>query len=667
MFNALQEKVMRNLKPRELLLLLVFGSIPFGNFIIAFKTAPTDAHPVSTVGLIFVAINILVSCLSTVNILYSVIVALLAFAFYRIDLAIYFIILCITACGIHGYCKGNKNGAMHVATAFGVSVYFIYMAARFYYFDSYFYLLMLFPFVLVVTKGFLMFNLNYSSRLKALDAVVFFVVLLMVQSSFLFAFSFDDLNNYLWAPKSFVNGIDVFNKDNPATPTFLSAYSFSTNYIAAIFGVDVIGYNLRSKFLNLGVYLFAFSWYLQILRQRFEDSWRLPFLISITAPFVAYELSGNFSDVTILIAGLYVLDKIVKRDPEVNRFDMVFCCVWALVNFKTIPVVISFWLARLIVNKSATELKNLALIVASVLIGIIPILVLNYIDYGNPTFPANNHFWKSAYFIATKGDKIADKFIPQFPIDLNYFYNIFNVDPVNHLKSYWGGFNGLYGFSLAIVFFIMCASFFDMNLSAEQTFLLLLIGLYLLLVTKLTGPEHRYFAAVLFFMPYYLGVRLSETDFLQRSIRLIVWLGCFLSFVYSFNNVWYNFNLIHSTKYDLLYTHSNSRWVEKIEFYAKVNKIVGHSDSVLMHYLQDRLYLNAAHIYEYDWYSYPVQETIAKLLQRPKSELVGYLVDLNIKYLLITNGSNFLDGLVRDHCTVTVRGLIETLYSCDFE
>jgi hypothetical protein len=515
------------------------------------------------------------------------------------------------------------------------------------------------------------------------DAYAAYVLTMLIMlCGVVFSFTFDDLNGYLWIPfQSYLSDYTLVSEKLPASLTFISSHNLGLGtYVFWALGANgVVEVAMPWKAFNS--ILYAITTFLFIC----EAGRTLPkiptalIVIAIFPSFVFGQIIGNQTDYALYLASLYVVLLFLKgQRPKLAH--IILAALFLSVSPKSFVPFVAYFLFNIFrVNVLLRSQVKLALAFGLAALIVCPIYIRNYIYTGNPTFPANNHVFRSEAFWFD--GIVAKKYKLDHSIGFADYLKFLLNDPASS-SIFYGGDVAWYGRTILVLFAFVVAGIFVIKTEkfgfaggptlARQRSLLFFgaSGAAFLLTNFLVGLQHRYIfsSAILFAFGI---VCVLSLNYFQRSVMLMAPIAAGVSLasvltVSVANNV---SNLPLSYSGQFIYD-ARKNWVKKYEFYSKVNNVLGRDDKVLMFYIQDKIFLKSKNIHELDWYDYPVQRVFNAALagvspENQASTVYSFLCNENFKYVILDNRNSLGHGDVRKYLRVVVDGEGQRLYSVD--
>jgi len=407
-------------------------------------------------------------------------------------------------------------------------------------------------------------NNNTNSHIKEpfFSFLGWWLVFIFLSSGLILAWGSDDLNSYLyWPLKAVQENVTAVNVNRPVTFTLLSVPTQSVlTYLLSICSIkDGLLATYIYKGFNAGCYsvIFVTAILSSVLLKK-TNTIKLFYYLSFivfSLPITFEEILYNFTDFPVYLSTmcslfilLHELSDYINQDNWNSRAKtlenypqyLVSCLAGLLIAIspKAIAPVLSSSISliffRLIiiysqfkkqnkVNKQPSISKLLTTIFLkvsfykSILINLfllfIPIVLIaarNYAMTGNPSFPANNVYWKSKYFMTDPNSVVASgHYISGLPLDFAYISRIFsnNVASVKDFAyaDLTFGIFGAFLFNLLILYCIYIYFNYFINKTSKNNALkitpdLMSIGIILIfnflltivIVRSFLGDQYRY-------------------------------------------------------------------------------------------------------------------------------------------------------------------------------
>lgn len=488
-------------------------------------------------------------------------------------------------------------------------------------------------------------------------------------SALLYMFVWDDLNAYLYAPlRIYMDHGFHFGPDRPAFLTNVSEFSFGFGgLIASVLGWDrtkfLFGFKLfhaMSYFVGVATFVYSFPFFKKqpVLR------WLWLLLVALV-PIVEVEIVGNFLDFYVYLCVMLIgyrmaitaLDSEEGEDHVTKLYEAGILGLFAIASLKCIPYIVAYFFGKALLSVARRGvvrslrfpfqdwwLKGLQVLALAAPLSVL--LIHNLILAGDPTFPASNNFWKTPYFF-TNGIVVLGTHFSSV-VDGTVFFNLFSLFP-KALDVFPYNYYGLYGVALQVLLLLLpfLAMLVAVKVSAgclthggeavDIAPSLFFAGMSMMVaimsfffVTHLVGPQERYFIGLpAFIVLAFLGLLkpLLDADEGKRvagkrivaAMLLVGLAGALCVFLGTSPNA----PPYKVTQDHILIPEGQQGWLKKKDFYAQANEMLkGYAGNILIFYVQDKFFLDSPHVYEFDWYDFPIQHKIesAWLNQGPAVE-----------------------------------------------
>ncbi len=672
-------------------LLFIYLMYEFSTYFKVFKIGSTAlAQAVGIVAILFVAsfaIATLVGHKLRQGFILSVCVSTLPFLFVSGGYKSVMLVAVVLACFVVFFKKLEQFTWAYLLFAWITNIPHLFTSLSIsYYFKSITILMLLAVFVLLVIKVKRGVEINptiypYPNFRSNYDASSIYVLIMMtLLCGTIFSFTFDDLNGYLWIPfQSFLSDHTLVSEKLPASLTFISSHNLGIGTYA-FWALDPSGLvevvipwkALNSTFYALAVFLF----FCEAGRALPKISGAL-IVIAIFPSFIFGQIIGNQTDYALYLASLYTVLLFLKgQRPRLKH--LILAALFLSVSPKSLVPFAAYFLINIPRAKFllGCHVKLVITLAFSALI-VTPIYIRNFIYTGNPTFPANNHIFRSEAFWVD--GIVAKKYKLDHSIGLTDYFKFLLNDPVSS-SIFYGGDVAWYGRTiLVLIAFVVVGVFVSKphksgfavvpTLAAQRSLLFFGASATAFLLTNfMVGLQHRYVfsSAILFSFGIICVLSMNyfqRGGFSMGPVTAGVSLASLLAISVA-NNV---SNLPLSYNGQFIYDEKKP-WVKKYEFYERVNEVIDRDDRILMFYIQDKIFLKSRNVYELDWYDYPVQRAFNATLdgvplEGQGSKVYSFLCSENFKYVLLDQKNSLGHGDIGKYLKMAVDGEGQRLYS----
>lgn len=574
-----------------------------------------------------------------------------------VTISYYFIILC---CGNIICLKFNRNNSLISLVAIGYSSFAFLFSIPFLNNSipiiEYYYFILIVALILIFKTRKLLLEHYFKEGIDSdfvFDPKVILLLVIYLYSASITSFMWDDINAYLYFPlQSIIENNSILSPELPGSLIFQSLHSLA--FTAALGVWSNYDYTIVYfyKFFNLSSYILAFISLWEILKKIYDNLYyaKLTFFIITTSCIWFIELTSNYTDFPVLLLSIYCLHLLVKinfnNSKILDFFDYVVFSLFVAVTLKSLVLVlplVAFDFYRSILNRKIN--LNFLLIP----IPVFPSLIRNFIYSGNPTFPAGNNLWKSNFFSIDPSSIVVSKFWPPNQVDFSLFVNFLTISDYS-LRNFYSSLGNFYSpiFYFLFPFTALLFLFKYINIDSNRY---LIFGFFTFFLTiYLPGAQHRYFIPSYCFLLigiiYIYHINYSQKIKLSGIFSsLLIYLLIFL-----FPLSPYVSNKVHN-KDGVLFSAGFRDWNEKIIFYTKVNNYFSLNNEhpkILLHYLQDKLFLKNSILIEYDWYDY---SSVKELIEIMDSRLTNierfnqaqiFLCQNGFTHVVLSSSSPFL-------------------------
>jgi hypothetical protein len=503
------------------------------------------------------------------------------------------------------------------------------------------------------------------------DSRFYLLIILYILASSITSFMWDDLNAYIYFPlKSLVENKSALSQFSPGSLIFQSLHSLS--FTAALGIWSSKDYNLvyYYKFFNLISYILVIvaSWDIFNKIYTNKKNIQIIFYTIATSTIWFINITSNYTDLPVFLLCIYSLNIIIKEELinlKLKSNNYIFFSIFTAITLKSLVIIIPI-VALDLYNKLRKNESIISVFIIPTFI--LPIFIRNYIYTGNPTFPAGNNIWKSEYFDTDKNSIIVGKFWPSNPIDINLFFNFFSGSS-SALTNFYGGIGNLYspvfyfGISLTFLFIIF-------KIVSFKTNKYIILGVvFFFLTVYLPGAQHRYFIGSYLFLligMIYLFDKQIVININNKVFNMIIYIMIFL-----FPTSQYVTNKLYINEGKVFSKNGFRDWNEKIIFYDKVNdyfKYQNKKPKILIHYLQDKLFLINAKVVEFDWYDHNDAKGISKIMSMnideiTKREMINeFICNNNFNYLVLSDANSIF---IKVNDKPVIKGVQQSLYKID--
>jgi hypothetical protein len=505
------------------------------------------------------------------------------------------------------------------------------------------------------------------------DSKIYLLFTLYIVAASITAFSWDDLNAYLFFPlKSIIENRSVLSPAWPGSLIFQSLHSLSFTSALGIWGDKNYSIVYYYKFFNVFSYILLIIASYDIFKKIFKNNnyIQITFYTIAASSIWCIEITGNYTDFPLLLLSFYSLNflsKLELKDIDLSIFEYIIYSLFIAITLKSLVIIIPFVVIDVInkYNKGKYELNILLLPIF-----LLPILLRNYLYSGNPTFPAGNNIWKSVFFDTDKNNIVVSRYMPSAPVDLNLFFNFYSVSN-SALSNFFGNMLSLYSpFFYFLTSFTILLILFNFLIFKSNKYLIL--GIYFFFLTVfLPGAQHRYFIGTYLFT--FIGMmfiyeKRVKIIFNQSFIKAIIYCLIFL-----FPTSQYVTNKLYIDDGKIFSKNGFRDWSEKIKFYEKLNsyfEVNNIKPKILMHYLQDKIFIKHGVVIEYDWYDYTEVKEIIEIMntsldeKNKRFQVNELLCKKGFDYLILSDSNTiFIDKKT----TLVIKGVQQSLYklNCD--
>jgi hypothetical protein len=544
------------------------------------------------------------------------------------------------------------------------------------------------------------------------------IVFLLLSFGLILSWSYDDLNSYLyWPLKAVQENITAVNINRPVTFTLLSVHSQSVlTYLFSLFSVHdgiIATYIYRGVNASCFCALFISGIHSVKFLKKINLSnlfFLLNFLVA-TLPMTFNNIYSNYTDFPAYLAflsSLFILFSVLSNAQEINNnhsylffknilssssFSLlggmliaispktiapIFSAIFSLTLFRIIFLLRMQSISRISIIKSILPNRNSYFtILINAVILVLPISIIairNFVITGNPSFPANNVFWKSHYFItASDFDPAKSHYSSNLPLDFTYLPRLFS----NNLASLQGfeyadtsfGMFGAFLINLLILYGVYKILFsssrifksfpktqdYQVKISSDFLVFSIVLIFYLSINTFIVyfflGDQYRYLISVylsgvtilLLFCLYNFPQKLKKI--FAGTIQIFLFIQIFVS-IYWFISIqtiqgklssgdWQDyFNVISDVKNNIIQSNSQKNYLTLSGVFPK-----------------GLIFLFPLKIHTNDWYDYSFQENLIKKatkIYKDTDKLYGtkktneFLKNNSIKFFLMSDDSYFI-------------------------
>lgn len=537
---------------------------------------------------------------------------------------------------------------------------------------------------------------NQKLFLNELDKTEKFILVFLIISllipSFLYSFSFDDLNGYFIVPMRIAfDGWYEFTPNKPSLLTNISLHSQSYgSALAVLSSADRDVFLFSRKFFDCMAYtiptlLFISS--IKALRKLYLLRVIFACLL-LLIPVISVELQGNFADFPVFLCALIIASFMIRFNANriISLYFMVFILGLSLAfSLKNLPYIAAFIIIFSIYRKFKYLNITIKHFILMGCLGLFPVSIMllrTYLLTGNPTFPAMNHIWKSPFFITDASSIVVSKFRSAISMDIGTFLGIMSSDPKKS-SFFYPIVSPEFGFaiptllvgSLFLVFHKLIINDISLNSKYKYSLALSLLSIAFIsyiLVSYTTGPQHRYFIGVVVLVIFLIFIIfngiLSGLNSYAKKLFLQKYKLCFCALI-GFGIIPYylnSFTALPLKNNDGLVTTINGlRWIEKRNFYAKVNAEIGRDQrNILLYYIQDKFFIDSTRAYELDWYDFPIQKKLdtAFLREGGIPAVVDKLCEMNFGYIILSKDATVYDPSFRLNLDEKINGGQQSLF-----
>ena len=187
-----------------------------------------------------------------------------------------------------------------------------------------------------------------------------------------------------------------------------------------------------------------------------------------------------------------------------------------------------------------------------------------------------------------------------------------------------------------------------------------------------TGPQHRYFIGVVVLVIFLIFVIfdgiLNGLNSYAKKLFLQKYKFCFCVLI-GFGIIPYYLNSFTALPFKnndgLVTTINGLRWIEKRNFYAKVNAEIGEDQkNILLYYIQDKFFIDSTRAYELDWYDFPIQKKLddAFLKGGGIPAVVDKLCEMSFGYVVLSKDAIVYDPTFRLNLYEKINGGQQSLF-----
>lgn len=527
---------------------------------------------------------------------------------------IYYLI--ILSCGAILCLKFNRKNSLISLVAIGYSLFAFLFNIPFLNNSipiiQYYYCILIISLIFIIYNRKYLFDHDFKCGIYfelIYDPKVLLLLVLYLYSASITSFMWDDINAYLYFPlQSIIENKSILSPELPGSLIFQSLHSLGFTTALGIWSNYDYTIVYFYKFFNLCSYILAFISLWEILKKIYSNLnyAKLTFFIITTSCIWYIEITSNYTDFPILLLCIYCLSLLVNIDSSNSKpldfFDYFIFALFIAVTLKSLVVLLPL-VAFDFYNSAVKRKINLKFLLIP--IPVLPSLIRNFIYSGNPTFPAGNNLWKSSFFSVDPSSIVVSKFWPASQIDFSLFFNFLTISDIS-LSNFYSSLGVFYSPIFYFLFPFTTLLFIFKYISLDSNRYLIFGICTFFLTIYLPGAQHRYF------IPSYCFLLVGIIYIYHNNYsKIIILSGFFINLliyflIFLFPLSPYVSNKVH-IKNGAFFSDGFRDWNEKIYFYKKVNSYFSLNNQhpkILLHYLQDKLFLTNAVPIEYDWYDY---------------------------------------------------------------
>lgn len=518
---------------------------------------------------------------------------------------------------------------------------------------EYYYLVLVLSTVLVYLnrKNLRTINIkNFVDPELIFDPKVILLIIVYLYAACITSFMWDDINAYLYFPlQSLIENRSILSPEMPGSLTFQSLHSLSFTTALGIWSNYDYSIVYFYKFFNLCSYVLALIALWDVLKKIFNNHnyTKLTFFIISTSCIWFIQITSNYTDFPIFLLTIYCLHLLNKSNSIDSKIldliDYIIFGLFVSITLKSLVIILPF-IAQDFIRSVLIKKVNLKLLIIPLFI--LPSLLRNFIYSGNPTFPAANNIWKSTYFSTDPSSIVVSKFWPSTQIDLSLFVNFLTISE-SSLRNFYSSLAIFYSplFYFLFSFSVLLFLFKYINLVSNRFLILGIVTFFLTIY--LPGAQHRYFISSYSFILIGIIYIFYSSKFININHKFLNIIIYFLIVLFPLSP--YVSNQVHYRNH-ALFSNGLRDWNEKIIFYEKVNKYFSLRDDrpkILLHYIQDKLFLKGVQSIEYDWYDYTSIKELIDIMGRNNNNAdqiklaQHFLCRNNFNYVILSNESQF--------------------------
>jgi len=497
--------------------------------------------------------------------------------------------------------------------------YLVYFINLKYYFILIFFALMAFSLFYVIKNYKILIENNKDEVLNfKYDYLLISLLSLILLSSAITDFLWDELNSGLFYPlKAVVTNYNPLTPELPTALTFTSSHFISFlsfhGFLANVNNYEIVYFYKHFQSL---CYVTAFFFFYQILWKILKDEFyvKLCFYIVATSSLWFFEITGNFSDYPVILLCIYCVGILYRTNAirqisnlKLEIYDLIIFGLFFTISVKSIIVIFAFIFLDFLNNFSIKRCFSYSLSVFFFL----PAMIRNYILTQNPFFPQFNNLFKSDFFpYGLKTGAIGAKWMPNWSIDWTLMMNFFS-NSNRSLQIFAHPHEFLYSpIFYVLVIFCLFIFFFRLGEFKSNPFVIF-GGITFFGTVFLINAEVRYLQQSFIFCTIALIFILKDFQIIDHNKivnqKIFSFLLIFMISIFPISNFSGSDMYIDKNE-KRIYSKKGKDWQSKIKFYEKIkpilNENVKEDESILIHYLQDKIFLIDFKVIENDWYSH---------------------------------------------------------------